>query len=75
MRHEYKLGTDFQLAIGATPVGHETIVFVADNVYVPGIGGELVRKSSSADTFKLRELGDGSKHEVLKNSVILIVAS
>ena len=42
-------------------------IFVTDNVYVPGIGGELIHKPNSADTFKLRQLQNGSKHEVLKN--------
>ncbi|WP_231506489.1 class I SAM-dependent methyltransferase [Paenibacillus sp. UNC451MF] len=42
-------------------------VFIADNVYVPGRGGELIIKEQSEDTYKLRELADGSKHEILKN--------
>jgi len=48
-------------------LGTGAIVFMADNVYVPGIGGELVTRVGIEDTFKLRELPDGSKHEVLKN--------
>jgi SAM-dependent methyltransferase len=43
------------------------IVFMADNRYVPGIGGQLITKLGIEDTFKLREGADGSKHEVLKN--------
>ena len=43
------------------------VVFMADNVYIPGIGGELVIRPGIEDTFKRRELSDGSKHEVLKN--------
>jgi SAM-dependent methyltransferase len=43
------------------------IVFMADNRYVPGIGGQLITKLGIEDTFKLREGSDGSKHEVLKN--------
>jgi 2-polyprenyl-3-methyl-5-hydroxy-6-metoxy-1,4-benzoquinol methylase len=43
------------------------IVFMADNRYVPGIGGQLITKLGIEDTFKLRECSDGSKHEVLKN--------
>jgi hypothetical protein len=40
---------------------------MADNVFVPGVGGELVARPGVADTFKLRQLADGSRHEVLKN--------
>jgi SAM-dependent methyltransferase len=42
-------------------------VFMADNVYLPGVGGELLTHPGREDTFKLRELSDGTKHEVLKN--------
>ncbi|MCR8630689.1 methyltransferase domain-containing protein [Paenibacillus radicis (ex Xue et al. 2023)] len=42
-------------------------VFMADNVYVSGRGGELVYKEDCEDTFKLRELVDGSRHEIVKN--------
>jgi SAM-dependent methyltransferase len=45
----------------------DAVVFMADNIYIPGLGGELFRKPCSEDTFKLRELSDGSKYEVLKN--------
>jgi ubiquinone/menaquinone biosynthesis C-methylase UbiE len=43
------------------------IIFMADNLYVPGIGGQLITKPGVEDTFKLREGSDGWKHEVLKN--------
>jgi ubiquinone/menaquinone biosynthesis C-methylase UbiE len=43
------------------------VVFMADNVYIPGIGGQLITKVGVEDTFKLREGSDGSKYEVLKN--------
>jgi SAM-dependent methyltransferase len=43
------------------------VVFMADNVYLPGIGGELVERPGVADTFKMRTLSDGSRHAVLKN--------
>jgi SAM-dependent methyltransferase len=50
-------------------------VFLADNVPVAGVGGELVEaaeagdpgKTGGGDTYKLRRLADGSRHRVLKN--------
>src|ERR1041384_6807151 len=42
-------------------------VFMADNVYVEGVGGRLVTRPGVEDTFKLRRLDDGSTHEGLKN--------
>lgn len=42
-------------------------VFMADNVDVPGLGGERVRPAGSGDTYKIRRLSDGSTHQVLKN--------
>ena len=50
----------FRLGTGAT-------VFMADNTFVPGVGGELVARPGLDDTFKLRQLADGSTYEVLKN--------
>ena len=57
---EFLGGFHRRLGVGA-------VVFLADNVFVPGIGGKLVTLPGSADTFKLRALADGSKHQVLKN--------
>ncbi len=42
-------------------------VFMADNIYLPGVGGELVTHAGEEDTYKRRVLEDGSQHEVLKN--------
>jgi ubiquinone/menaquinone biosynthesis C-methylase UbiE len=42
-------------------------VFMADNLYVPGIGGQLIIKEGDENTYKLRTAGDGSKDLVLKN--------
>jgi len=48
-------------------LGKTAVVFMTDNVYVAGIGGQLVTKVGIEDTFKLREGSDRSKYEVLKN--------
>jgi ubiquinone/menaquinone biosynthesis C-methylase UbiE len=48
-------------------IGRSGAVFMADNVYMPGVGGELITQSGSEDTFKVRELSNGSKHKILKN--------
>jgi SAM-dependent methyltransferase len=56
----FLLGFHKRLGSGAT-------VFMADNSYLPGVGGELVVRPGIADTFKLRTLADGSQYEVLKN--------
>ena len=42
-------------------------VFIADNVYIPGVGGELIKKEGKENTYKLRRLKDGSENLVLKN--------
>ncbi|RKN85477.1 methyltransferase domain-containing protein [Paenibacillus ginsengarvi] len=48
-------------------LGSGAVVFMADNVYVEGRGGELIVKEDSEDTYKRRVLADGSQHEILKN--------
>jgi len=45
----------------------ESMVVMADNIYVAGIGGEFVKKEGDVNTYKLRKLWDGSEHLVLKN--------
>jgi SAM-dependent methyltransferase len=42
-------------------------VYLADNVYLPGVGGELLPADEAGDTYKLRRLSDGGRHRVLKN--------
>lgn len=42
-------------------------VYLADNVLVPGVGGELLPADEAGDTYKLRRLSDGGRHRVLKN--------
>ena len=42
-------------------------MFLADNVRVPEVCGDLVTRQGVADTFKRRRLANGSKYEVLKN--------
>jgi ubiquinone/menaquinone biosynthesis C-methylase UbiE len=42
-------------------------IFICDNVYVPGIGGNLITKEGDENTYKERTLKDGSKHLILKN--------
>jgi SAM-dependent methyltransferase len=43
------------------------VVFLADNVDVPGVGGELLPPDEGGDTYKLRRLADGGRYRVLKN--------
>ena len=40
---------------------------MADNMNVPGVGGEFVTSAESKDTCKIRELKDGSRHCIIKN--------
>ena len=42
-------------------------VFMADNVYNEGVGGELLTPDGEDDTFKLRNLDDGSQFTIVKN--------
>lgn len=48
-------------------LGPGATVFMADNVYNAGVGGELVTKKGSDNTYKIRPLADGRTYEVLKN--------
>ena len=42
-------------------------VFLADNVLIPGVGGELIGKTGDDNTYRLRTLWDGSEHVIIKN--------
>ncbi|MBD3192801.1 MAG: methyltransferase domain-containing protein [Candidatus Heimdallarchaeota archaeon] len=42
-------------------------VFIADNVYVQGLGGQLVTKPNDENTYKHRRLKDKSEFLILKN--------
>ena len=42
-------------------------VFIADNVYLEGVGGELISKAGDKNTYKKRKLLDGSSYEIMKN--------
>jgi SAM-dependent methyltransferase len=44
-----------------------SIVYLADNMYVPGVGVDLLPADASGDTYKLRRLASGARHRVLKN--------
>jgi 2-polyprenyl-3-methyl-5-hydroxy-6-metoxy-1,4-benzoquinol methylase len=48
-------------------VGPGAPIFMADNVYLEGLGGTLITKPGSPDTYKLRQLKDGTAHEIVKN--------
>ena len=42
-------------------------VFIADNVYIPGVGGDLIKQAGNEDTYKKRNLKDGREFTILKN--------
>jgi 2-polyprenyl-3-methyl-5-hydroxy-6-metoxy-1,4-benzoquinol methylase len=48
-------------------IGSGSVVFMADNINVPGVGGEFVTRNGCEDTYKIRQLKDGSKHQIIKN--------
>ena len=48
-------------------LGPGAVVFMMDNFRIPGYGGEFIRVAGSEDTFRRRELQDGSSHEIIKN--------
>lgn len=44
-----------------------SVVFMTDNTYLEGVGGELISKPDDENTYKRRTLKDGSTYEILKN--------
>lgn len=48
-------------------LGPGAVVYLADNVYLPGLGGELLPPDAAGDTYKMRRSSDGGRHRVLKN--------
>ena len=58
--HAFIRGFHKRLATGSP-------VFMVDNMNTPGHGGEFLREPDGEDTFKLRELNDGSRHTIIKN--------
>ena len=45
----------------------QSSVFLADNVLVPDVGGELIRRAGDDNTYRRRTLRDGSEHVIIKN--------
>jgi SAM-dependent methyltransferase len=48
-------------------LGAGSKVFMADNMYVEGLGGTLITKEGEEDTYKLRQLSDRTSYEIIKN--------
>ena len=48
-------------------LGSGAVVFMIDNYRVPGYGGEFIRVAGSEDTFRRRQIADGSSHVIIKN--------
>jgi ubiquinone/menaquinone biosynthesis C-methylase UbiE len=44
-----------------------SVVFMADNILIEGVGGKLITKPGDENTYKIRKLSDDSSYEVLKN--------
>ena len=45
----------------------QSSVFLADNVLVPGVGGELISRAGDDNTYRRRTLRDSSEHVIIKN--------
>lgn len=44
-----------------------SVILIVDGVYVKGLGGDLVVKKESEDTYKRRKLNSGEYFDILKN--------
>lgn len=58
--HEFLAGFHKTLKVGSR-------VFMADNMNVTDVGGNLITKHGDENTYKLRTLKDGTQQEILKN--------
>jgi ubiquinone/menaquinone biosynthesis C-methylase UbiE len=67
MSHVPKSRMDKFLRVFHRQLRRDSVVFMIDNTEAAGVGGQLLQEPGSEDTFKLRELNDGSKHTVIKN--------
>jgi SAM-dependent methyltransferase len=60
-----KIGTFLDCFHSALP--KDALVVMIDNSYVEGSSTPISRKDNHGNTFQIRQLQEGSKHEVLKN--------
>lgn len=44
-----------------------SVILIADGIYIEGLGGELLLKDKHKDTFKKRSLASGEQFDILKN--------
>ena len=48
-------------------LGKDTLLVLVDNVYVEGSSTPIARTDSDGNTYQIRTLPDGTRHEVVKN--------
>lgn len=48
-------------------LGKDTYLVLIDNIYVEGSSTSIARTDLDGNTYQIRKLGDGTRHEVLKN--------
>ena len=46
---------------------HGSIIFMTDNIFIDGVGGNLLTKPGDENTYKIRVLSDGTVYEIIKN--------